>query len=423
VSCSLPLSLTENEHFRHFLSVVDSKYVPPARNTITSRLTSLAAELQETIVKQLSSVNSVNTTLDIWSDRRMRAYLGVTCHYITTSAGAFALRSSLLSCTRISGSHTGERIASEIESVFDTYGVKQKVDYIITDNAANMRKAITVAFPQPTSEVEGDDEVHVDVDNPEMWERMDDQDAQEVAHTSLTHAHKERLSCLDHTLHLVVGDGLTESRCISTSLARCCKLASMLHTSSSFKDSFENAFGPNTCISAAVSTRWNSTLRQIKSILALDAKTLTDLLEAKGLKHLTFSTREWCQLREVVELLDPFLEATTLTEGDRVITISYALPSVLALINHLQDVQSQLKYCGPMCFALLASMKKRFEGMLQRVEVPVTRQVADISSLPFGSDIYIISAVLDPKFKLRWIDHEVKLTSSEKEELCQKVKG
>ena len=129
----------------------------------------------------------------------------------------------------------------------------------------------------------------------------------------------------------------------------------MLHTSSSFKDAFENVFGPNSCIAAAVATRWNSTLRQIKSVLALDAKQLSDVLDAQGLKHLTFSAREWSQLRELAEVLDPFLEATTLTEGDKVITISYALPSVLALVSHLQDVQPQLKYCNPMCFASSAA--------------------------------------------------------------------
>ena len=134
------------------------------------------------------------------------------------------------------------------------------------------------------------------VDHPHVFESMNNEDDEVVATSSLTHVHKERLSCLDHTPYLVVGDGLKESRCVSTSLAKSCKLASMLHTSSSFKDAFENAFDPNTCISAAVATRWNSTLRQIKSILALDAKQLdakqlTDLLESQGLKHLTFSAR------------------------------------------------------------------------------------------------------------------------------------
>jgi hypothetical protein len=46
--------------------------------------------------------------------------------------------------------------------VFDTYGIKQKVDYLITDNAANMRKAFTVAFDENDVEVDED----TDVKNP-----------------------------------------------------------------------------------------------------------------------------------------------------------------------------------------------------------------------------------------------------------------
>jgi len=64
-----------------------------------------------------------------------------------------------------------------------------------------------------------------------------------------------------------------------------------------------------------------------------------------------------------------------------------------------------------------------FDGMLQRIEVSVSLQRSNIGSLPFGSDIYILAAFLDPKFKLRWIDLEVKLSSIETEELRQNVKG
>jgi len=37
---------------------------------------------------------------------------------------------------------------------------------------------------------------------------------------------------------------------------------------------------------------------------------------------------------------------TMLTENDEVVTITYALPSVLALINHIQNSRRHVKYCG-----------------------------------------------------------------------------
>ncbi|KAJ8376338.1 hypothetical protein SKAU_G00069180 [Synaphobranchus kaupii] len=38
----MPLSITENQHFRHFLSVADSKYLPVCRRTMTSKFPPLA---------------------------------------------------------------------------------------------------------------------------------------------------------------------------------------------------------------------------------------------------------------------------------------------------------------------------------------------------------------------------------------------
>jgi hypothetical protein len=351
----------------------------------------------------------------------MRSYLGFTCHYM--SVENMKLQSSLLCCTRFKGSHNGERIAAEIEAILELYGIKQKLDYVITDNAANMKKALTIAFMN--NEVDDDNEDVPDVDHADVWQSIDDEDEQEVLDVLTIHSRKERLACFDHTLHLVVGDGLRDTKCVSASIAKCCKLASLLHSSSLFKDAFETAFGSNASISASVTTRWNSVLRQIKSITALDSKQLCDVLEAQGQKNLIFSARELAQLHELVDILDPFLEATCITEGDKVVTISYALPSVLALIQHLQAVKQRLKFCNPICLALLASMNTRFDGMLKRVQVPMHERMADDITVlvPFRSDIYIIAAFFDPKFKLKWIDNGLKLNDKDKEDLREEVKG
>ena len=417
VKCNLPLSLVENEHFRHFLSVVDSRYTPPSRSTVASQLANMAEKVEQQIGDSLDSVKSVNLTLDIWSDRTMRSYLGITAHYV--APGKSELCSSLLSCGRFSGSHTGERIAVEVESTLDQYHIKQKVDHVITDNAANMRKAMTITF----SNIEDNADDEATIDNEEIWQDVNDEDQQEIFETLNSHCRRERLSCFDHTLHLVVGDGLKDTKCVSAALAKSCKLASLLHTSSLFRGAFETAFGQNRSIPAAVVTRWNSTLRQVKAVLNLDMKQLCEVLECQGHENLVFTAREWGQLQELVDLLDPFMDATSLTEGDKIVTITCALPSVLALVKHLKEIKSRLKYCSPVCTALLASVCRRFDGMLQRVQVAKVHRVPDVSNQPFGSDIYIISTFFDPRFQLRWIDNELKLEDEQKEDLRKEVIG
>ncbi|KAI9527581.1 hypothetical protein NQZ68_028803 [Dissostichus eleginoides] len=73
------------------------------------------------------------------------------------------LKSNLLACDRFKGSHTAERIC---EAVCDEYSIKNKIDYIISDNAANMRKAFTVCFPTEQENEDVDEED--DLDDPEL---------------------------------------------------------------------------------------------------------------------------------------------------------------------------------------------------------------------------------------------------------------
>ena len=112
-----------------------------------------------------------------------------------------------------------------------------------------------------------------------------------------------------------------------------------------------------------------------------------------------------------------------MTEGDEVVTITFALPSVLAIINYLQISKRNLKYCGTIADALLASMNWRFDGILQRVQVAQAKWVPDTNSLPYGSDIYFNATFFDPKFHLQWIDNEMLLPDELKEELRKEVTG
>lgn len=429
VKCSMPISIVENVHFRHFLSVMDSHYTPIARATVCKMLDRLVQSVKDNLTNKLSTARTVNLTVDIWSDRKMRSFLGTTAHYLPSpehikkGQSLATLQSSLLSCSRIYGSHTGEKIAGELESVLDIFHLRQKVDCVITDNAANMRKALNIAF----AELAEDDADDPDVDNPDLWNSLDEQDIMEVNNVITSNCRRERLSCFDHTIHLVVGDGLKSTKCVSTAIAKSCKTSSLLHTSALFKDAFEQKFGALKSIPAAVSTRWNSTLRQLESLYELDSTAMSELLEAQGHKNLVLTAKEWSQIGELIEILEPFVEATAITEGDQLATISYALPCVMGLIRHLNELQKmqKLKSCGPICRSLLASLHERFDGMLFRLNVhtnPRTTET-DVNALPFGSDVYVLGAFFDPRFRLRWIDQELQLDEHQKKQLHKEVTG
>ena len=128
VGCSLQVSIVENSKFRHFLEVVDKKYVPPARATITSYLENKVESVRNDLKEELKETDSINMTVDIWLDCKMQGYMAATAHYV--KRGDFQLKFKLLSIKRLTGSHTGERIAAAFDDILDTYSIRQKIDHI-----------------------------------------------------------------------------------------------------------------------------------------------------------------------------------------------------------------------------------------------------------------------------------------------------
>ena len=92
------------------------------------------------IICKLSKVSQICLTMDIWSNRQMHSFLGVTAHFINN----FNLESVMLACCRFRGSHTGENILCQYEAITTSFNIHDKVRSVITDNAANMLKAITL---------------------------------------------------------------------------------------------------------------------------------------------------------------------------------------------------------------------------------------------------------------------------------------
>ncbi|XP_024908564.1 zinc finger BED domain-containing protein 4-like [Cynoglossus semilaevis] len=341
----------------------------------------------------------------------MRGFLGVTVHWIEKEAERIQLRSNLLACERFKGSHTAERICDQFESICDEYTIKDKLENIISDNAANMRKAFSVCFP---SEQEDDDDGDY-LDDPELWcdLTLEDQETVDVAM-----AKKQRLQCFAHTLQLVVGDGLKETKVVLPSLSKLSKLSSLLHTSTTFKDVFDAEFGEQKGIPAAVNTRLNSTLRQVKAVLQCNHLKLCAVLEKAGHRELSFTAREWNLLKELVDILKPFGEATDLTQGEKV-TISAVVPSVLSLNHHLEKLKPQVCFLCGLVRSLQASLNKRFLGIFINVKMARTQDVVDA---PFSNPVYLKAAALDPAFSLSWVEPHVLVKHDVKAEVAQQVK-
>ena len=105
-----------------------------ARSTLTSKvLPQLRAEDTKKVMDLLSQHSNISLTTDIWTDRTMHSYLGVTAHIMGTNpkTGSYGLLSVLLTCQHFRGRHTGERIAQSFDSIVEDYNIGAKVSWAV----------------------------------------------------------------------------------------------------------------------------------------------------------------------------------------------------------------------------------------------------------------------------------------------------
>lgn len=189
VDCNLLVSLVEHPSFRNFMSVVEPKFVNISRTRVTSRLAEITRAMETNIKEDMSKREGISVAVDIWSDRKLRGFLGVTGHVMEVSDNSLNLKSYLLGCSRFKGSHTGEKISTAFESICEKYSIRNKLDYILTDNAANMKKAFTVCLakideteerapvsmaqssPDDTDAIHSEGDFELDDDS--IWEPLD----------------------------------------------------------------------------------------------------------------------------------------------------------------------------------------------------------------------------------------------------------
>ena len=218
---SLPLCIVESARFQKFVQIMDPMYRPPCRNTVKAKLKSNVKVMQEKIISVLDECNNVYVTVDIWSDRVMRSFMGITAHVMEENP--LQLATYTLACCRFVGSHTAEQISQQFNKIMEDYKIKQKLDFVITDNASNMKKAFTVSFPssfgsedENTDEAESQTELcldtSTDLDDDTVWSSLDDLEQEEIDSNLSNASRGGRLSCFAHTLQLCIGDGLNETK-------------------------------------------------------------------------------------------------------------------------------------------------------------------------------------------------------------------
>ena len=119
--------------------------------------------LVEQMKASLKSARRVSVTTDCWSGRNsIDNFLGITVHYQDTATkerkcfkiGEFfysryiqehyVLLLLYLACRQFNNRHSSENLAKKLLEELDEYGIRAKTWMMVTDNAANMQKRISL---------------------------------------------------------------------------------------------------------------------------------------------------------------------------------------------------------------------------------------------------------------------------------------
>ena len=77
-----PLSFVESKYFRNFVEKSNQRYQLPSRKHLTQKLMSeKSSEVQAQLKDKLLNSENVCLSIDIWSSRHMRVFLGNYCSF------------------------------------------------------------------------------------------------------------------------------------------------------------------------------------------------------------------------------------------------------------------------------------------------------------------------------------------------------
>ncbi|XP_053385865.1 zinc finger BED domain-containing protein 4-like [Mercenaria mercenaria] len=312
----LPLSTVDSQYFKCFVASLDPKFQVPSRRHLSSKVIHEKARLiSNTVKSQQKRAENICLTIDLWSNRSMKGFLGITAHYILD----WEMKSAMMACKRFKGKHTAENILHEYEDTISSFDINDKIFCVISDNASNMIKAFKCPIPGFSSPRKSSKDDECDDDDDESCDDNDsDHDScheREVVSSkaslvkNIESTFPQHKRCYAHSLQLVTKDGLNECGAnFKKVIAKVSKIVARVRNSVHASEILED----EKRLQAANATRLNSQLTMIHSVMAVPEEKLCELGLAVQL-----SAYDRKILNELSSILEPFEKATIMLQTER----------------------------------------------------------------------------------------------------------
>lgn len=198
-------------------------------------------------------------------------------------------------------SHSGEDISVATLNILTLYETENKVVTAVTDNAENMKKAISKDLKK--------------------------------------HNH----FCVAHTLNLSVQDAIKENKDLETTLCNCRALVTYFKKSNlasyKLKEVQQQMNLPLLALIQDISTRWNSELSMLERLLELRVPITVTLASLENAAR-NLDLEEWTVVQEVIPVLKPLLLMTEKLSGELYPTMSLIVPLIRGLQKSLKKKET-----------------------------------------------------------------------------------
>ncbi|XP_061734385.1 E3 SUMO-protein ligase ZBED1-like [Nerophis ophidion] len=341
-----PISIVEDQGFRHFMKVVDPRYqIPSRKSMMTGEIPKLYEHAQKTVKDSMQSASSVVLTTDMWTARTTEGYLTLSGHFIDKD---WQMQSCNLATIHVAVQHTADNISELLKKTTDEWGITSKVHAVVTDNGANMVSAVRKT----------------------CW---------------------KHIPCFSHTLNLIVKDSIKADTSLESRFEKCSAIVRFFHHSTrainKLKEVQNQLNLPQHKLIQAVDTRWNSVLYMIDRLYE-QQQAITTTLCLLGRNNMCLCDEEWSHIRQASDVLRPFEEATKEVSAEQYVTISKVIPLVCLL---LQKVTTSADQGNSLASQLAAQCKRRF----QNIEHNHTLAASTFLDIRFKNIVFSDSANVD----------------------------
>ena len=135
-----PLNIVRSESFRKLIKELDPAFIVPDVKLI-KQIIHKSYNHTFPLIKKFLHDNSISVclTTDMWTARNRQGFLGVTCSFLDKN---FTIHEIILTVEHVRYLYTSQHIADTLFSILGEWDLKEKVHIIVTDNGANIKKAI-----------------------------------------------------------------------------------------------------------------------------------------------------------------------------------------------------------------------------------------------------------------------------------------